>query len=134
MDFALTKFETYDDERGRLVVFLKEPELSPAHKAFGQIYFVTFEHQGAIRGNHYHKKWSEWFGLVTGKLEAVLEDVWTKERKEFILDATSNQYTRLSIGPYVAHSFRSLSPSAALLNYANSKWNNHDTFPYPLIT
>ena len=77
--------------------------------------------------------WREWFGIVHGEVEVVLEDVRTKERETLILDASKDGYVRLETGPYVAHAFRSHTPSAALLNYANSKWNNSDTFPYPLL-
>lgn len=133
MDFQLDAFEAHNDERGKLVVFLKEPELTEEYKKFGQIYFITFSGPGVIRGNHYHKNWHEWFGIVQGKVEAVVEDVRTKERKTFILDAEKDGYMRLQTGPYVAHAFRCLSTTAALLNYANSKWNDHDTLPYTLL-
>ena len=73
MDYKLSEFETHDDARGKLVVFLKEPELTDDYKRFGQIYFITFSDVGIIRGNHYHKFWREWFGIVHGKVEVVLK-------------------------------------------------------------
>ena len=134
MDYKLSASETYDDTRGKLVVFLKEPELPDEYKEFGQIYFITFSEAGIVRGNHYHKFWREWFGIVHGQVEVALEDVRTKERQTLTLDASSQGYLRLETGPYVAHAFRSLTPTAALLNYANTKWNDKDTFPYTLLT
>jgi len=133
MDYKLSAFETHDDTRGKLVVFLKEPELADEYKKFGQIYFITFSDVGIIRGNHYHKFWREWFGIVHGKVEVVLEEVRTKQRETLTLDASKEGYLRLETGPYVAHAFRSLTPTAALLNYANTKWNDQDTFPYTLL-
>lgn len=133
MDFKLDKFETYDDERGRLVVFLKESELDLEMKKFGQVYFVTFEKTGIIRGNHYHKKWHEWFGVVGGKVEVILEDINTKEQKKFILDSSEDHYSRLKIGPNIAHTFKSLTDDVFLLNYANGMWHPYDTFEYKLL-
>ena len=133
MDYKIEDFEKFSDDRGDLIVFLKNAELPQEKKSFGQIYFVTFQKEGAVRGNHYHKKWREWFGVVAGKLEVVLEDVRTKERKEFVLDATLDKYVRLETGPFVAHSFKSMSPFAALLNYADDEWSQEDTITYKLL-
>ena len=133
MDFKIEEFKSYDDKRGRLVVFLREGELDPKLKEFGQIYFVTFNEKDTIRGNHYHQEWREWFGVVTGKLKVILEDVITKKREEFILDANNDEYIRLEIGPNIAHTFINISPNASLLNYANSEWSEEDTLPYKLI-
>ena len=84
MNYKITQFEKINDDRGSLIVFLKESELDDAKKRFGQIYFVTFKKKGVVRGNHYHKKWHEWFGVVSGRVEVVLEDVRTKKRKQII--------------------------------------------------
>lgn len=130
MDYKIDYFETHDDERGRLVVFLKESELSSNYKKFGQIYFVTFEKVGIIRGNHYHKKWREWFGIVSGRVEVKLEDVISGEREKFVLDGDSDKYVRLEIGPNIAHSFKSLTDKVALLNYTDAEWSPDDTFSF----
>jgi len=130
MNYKLTEFEKHSDQRGDLIVFLKESELDERHKQFGQIYFVTFETEGTVRGNHYHNEWREWFGVVSGSIEVFLEDVTSKERIKLVLNAKKNKYTRLEIGPHIAHTFRSLSKYAALVNYANSEWNKEDTIAY----
>lgn len=133
MDYKLEKFRKFSDDRGDLVVFLKNSELSANKKKFGQIYFVSFNSKGVVRGNHYHKRWCEWFGVVAGKVELVLEDVITKERVDLQFDHADDEYTRLYIGPNIAHAFRSISPYAALLNYADSEWYADDTHPYKLL-
>jgi len=133
MNFKITKFEKHNDERGQLIVFLKCNELKGKLKKFGQIYFVTFERVGVVRGNHYHKKWREWFGIVSGKLEVKLKDIVTGEKKRIVFDGRSNKYERLEIGPGIAHTFKSLSKNASLLNYANHEWSKDDTFVYKLI-
>jgi len=133
MDFKIEKFDKYSDSRGDLIVFLRDNDLDKKYKKFGQIYFVTFEKEGSVRGNHYHKQWREWFGIVSGRVEVYLEDVRTKERKELILNAKYKSYVRLEIGPYIAHAFRNTSKNASLLNYTNLPWKEGDTFPYEVI-
>lgn len=132
MNYHSSKFRKFSDHRGDLIVFLKQSELPAKSKKFGQIYFVTFEKKGVIRGNHYHEKWTEWFGVVSGRLEVFLEDIETKKRKTFVIDSKEDGYIRLNIGPKIAHAFRSLSKYAALLNYADSEWSEKDTLPYKL--
>ncbi len=133
MDYVIEYFEKYNDDRGQLVVFLRNSNLEKKDKQFGQIYFVTFNRKGAIRGNHYHKKWREWFGVVEGKLEVILKDIKIGEEKRMILDGNDKKYIRLTIGPYIAHAFRSLSRKASLVNYANDEWSRDDSVPYKLI-
>ncbi len=133
MDYAIEKFEKHNDDRGQLVVFLKNSDLDRETKEFGQIYFVTFNKKGVIRGNHYHKKWKEWFGVVTGKVQVALKDIRSGETKNLILEGSSTHYVRLRIGPYIAHTFKSISSKAALINYANKEWKSIDSYKYRLI-
>ncbi|OGG11000.1 hypothetical protein A3J20_01330 [Candidatus Gottesmanbacteria bacterium RIFCSPLOWO2_02_FULL_42_29] len=128
MDYKIAEFEKHNDRRGDLVVFLKKKELGKNQKIFGQIYFVTFKKKGTVRGNHYHKQWREWFGIVSGKLEVNLKDVRTGETAKINLAAASDKYIRLEIGPFIVHSFKSLSEYASMINYANREWSNKDTY------
>jgi dTDP-4-dehydrorhamnose 3,5-epimerase len=132
LNFKLTKFKSFSDKRGKLIVFLKESELHSAKKKFGQIYFVTFNKRGAVRGNHYHKKWYEWFGIVEGKVKVIIEDVRTKKRKQITLSAEKDKYIRIETGPYIAHAIVSLTKRASLLSYADTEWTTDDTHYYKL--
>jgi len=132
MNYKIEKINKFSDKRGDLIVFLKYSDLKKSGKPFGQIYFVTFSKKGTIRGNHYHKKWTEWFGILAGKVEVYLEDIVTKERTTIILDYKLDKYERLCIGPGIAHTFKSLSKFAALLNYADSEWSKSDSIYYKL--
>ena len=133
MDYKIDQIEKHNDDRGQLVVFLKKTNLPKKYHVLGQIYFVTFDKPGIIRGNHYHKKWREWFGVVEGKLKVILKDVRTGEVKKMILSSTSKKYMRLEIGPYIAHAFTNISDSAALLNYTNTEWSKNDDYEEFLI-
>lgn len=133
MDYKIEYFEKFNDKRGQLVVFLRNRDLKKKQKEFGQIYFVTFEKKDAIRGNHYHKKWREWFGVVSGKLQVKLMNIKTKEKKRLTLDGNSNKYIRLEIGPNIVHAFKSKSAHASLLNYSDKEWSADDTFPCEIL-
>ena len=135
MDYEIELLIKHKDKRGYLVEFLKNSELNGLNKNFGQTYFVTFNKKGVIRGNHYHKKTEEWFGVAFGSLLVVLEDIKTRERKSFILHYSHNEFVRLRIGKGIAHAFKSLSKSAILLDYANKQYNpvHTDRYKYALI-
>jgi dTDP-4-dehydrorhamnose 3,5-epimerase len=123
MNFEILHLTKHDDERGYLVEFLKKNELEKRNKAFGQIYFVTFNKKNTIRGNHYHKKTEEWFGVIFGSVLVILEDVNTKERKTFTLHYSENEFVRLKIGTGIAHAFKALTKSAILLDYSNKQYD-----------
>ena len=133
MDYKIEKFEKFNDTRGQLVVFLRNRNLDKNFKEFGQIYFVTFDKKGVVRGNHYHKTFREWFGVVSGRVKAVLIDVKTQERKEMILDGNSKKYVRLEIGPNIIHGFKSLSDFVSLVNYTDKEWNPKDVVHLEVI-
>jgi dTDP-4-dehydrorhamnose 3,5-epimerase-like enzyme len=133
MDYKIEHFDKFSDTRGDLVVFLRNRDLPDSLKEFGQIYFVTFQKKGAIRANHYHKTFREWFGLISGKVKVVLVDIKTKEKKEFIINGDSEKYQRLYIGPNIAHGFKSLSDNVALLNYTDKEWKKEDVTSMKVI-
>ena len=135
MDFNISTLTKHTDQRGYLVEFLKNDELQGSNKNFGQIYYVTFNKDNIVRGNHYHTKTEEWFGVVHGSLLVVLEDVKTKERKSFELHSSKDEFIRLSIGKEIAHAFKCLSESAILLDYANKEYEPEytDRHTYMLI-
>ncbi len=127
MDFEIMHLTKHNDPRGYLVEFLKNSELSAPNKNFGQIYFVTFNKKNVIRGNHYHKETEEWFGVLSGSVLVVLEDVNTKERKTFELHYDETEFVRLKIGIEIAHAFKSLSNAVILLDYANRQYDPNYT-------
>lgn len=114
------------DDRGFLVDFLKAEELTGKDKEFGQIYFITFERPGVIRGNHYHTTKKEWFVVGQGKILVTLEDIKTKAKESFVLDGDDDNYVRLSVGENVAHALVNLTPFAYVVNYCNRPYHNND--------
>jgi len=123
------------DERGFLVDFLKADELKNDDKQFGQIYFITFEKPGAVRGNHYHTGKKEWFVIGQGKILVILEDIKTKQRETMIMDGDEDVYHRLYVGNNVAHTLVNLTPFAYVVNYCNKAYHpdNPDSIRYELV-
>jgi len=115
--------------------FLKRDEVSKSDRTLGQIYLVTFERKGAVRGNHFHKTKKEWFVAIKGKLKVVLENIKTKEKAEFVLNGDSDDYERVYVDKNIAHSFKSLSDEAMMINYCNKPYHfdNPDTHRYILL-
>ncbi|NTW13969.1 MAG: hypothetical protein HGA31_02985 [Candidatus Moranbacteria bacterium] len=133
MNYEITKLKKMSDKRGYLIEFLKNSEIE--NKEFGQNYFVTFDSKEQIRGNHYHKKKSEWFAIAFGKAEVNLRDLQTGETVSLILSDDEDGYlTRLFVGTNIAHSFKSLSEKAVLLNYTDREYHleDPDTYFYDL--
>lgn len=135
MNYTIVECTKHKDPRGYLVEFLRGAELVGPEREFGQIYFVTFDRPNQVRGNHYHTQGIEWFGVAHGHLEVVLEDVSTKERVQLFLSSDDASFLRLTVGPYVAHAFRNLSPTAILLDYTTEQFNRAqpDRHVYELI-
>lgn len=114
------------DRRGFLIDFLKQEELPPSDRNLGQIYFITFEKKGSVRGNHYHTKKKEWFVAVKGKLKVFLEDLRTKEKISFVLDGDSDKYERVYVPQNVAHAFKNITKVAMMINYCNKPYHVDD--------
>lgn len=126
MDYSIIECSTFRDARGVLVEFLRADELQAKHQSFGQIYCVTFDRPNQVRGNHFHTRGTEWFGVVEGRLQVVLEDTRSKEREEFILESDAEKFVQLRVGPHVAHAFRNLSPRAVLVDYSSTQYDRED--------
>jgi len=99
------------DGRGDLWKALSASRLGPG-ESFGEIYLL-FTRAGAVRGNHWHRKTTEWFVVVQGRMRCTLALPGTGLRKEFLLDAASPSV--LKVPPGVAHRLRAEGEGPALL-------------------
>lgn len=135
MVFIEDTCQVYVDERGQLTQFVTEEYLTKHNLPFGQVYLLTFNAAGVVRGNHYHKESTEVFCLIQGEVEMIFEDVITKERKHLVVNALTRATRRILIGPHVAHTIVSKSGSAVLASYSSVVYNeiNPDVYSYTLI-
>ena len=120
------------DERGWfLKVIDGKEEGLPAHT--GEIY-LTHAVPGQARGNHYHPRTAEWFTMLTGAAQLIVEDRFTGERREFALSAIEPQTVYMPAE--LSHVF--VNPADAtepflLLAYAENLYDPADTIPADLV-
>ena len=135
INHRLTNATKRRDQRGFLVDFLKGDETEVGNKKLGQIYFVTFEKKGVIRGNHYHETKNEWFVVVKGKVKVILEDRKTKQQVSYILDGDNDSYKRIFVPKGIAHAFINMTALSMMIDYADKPYHNNqpDTIGYKII-
>lgn len=93
------------DERGLLVEILRDDEIDEEIK---QVYF-SITKPGAVRGNHYHKRKVEWFCVIRGLAKLVMEDIVSRERREYILNGKDPKIVK--VPPGVAHAIQNIGDS-----------------------
>ncbi len=135
MKIEIEKCEGFHDERGDLIQFVTSSFLKEKGVAFGQIYLLTFNKKGVIRGNHYHNQSSEVFSLISGSVEIICEQVDTKERITQVLTSENNLFYKIFLGPRISHAIRSLSDFAVMVSFSSEEYNqyNDDKIEYLLI-
>lgn len=119
------------DDRGWFLKAIdgKENNL-PTHT--GEIY-LTSAKPGQVKGGHYHLKAKEWFILISGKCNLIIEDVNTLERMSLKLSADNPE--TVFIPPGIAHSFiNNYKKDFLLLAYTDVLYDPLDTIPYNIET
>jgi UDP-2-acetamido-2,6-beta-L-arabino-hexul-4-ose reductase len=112
MDIKVKEIEKKTDERGWLIEFI---HLSEVKKKTGQLYIVTLK-PGSVRGNHYHKRKTEWFGVIKGKALFVFEDIKTKEKEEITLDEGTEEKTKaIFIPENIVHAIKNTGDKEAIV-------------------
>jgi dTDP-4-dehydrorhamnose 3,5-epimerase len=83
---------------------------------------------GSVRGNHYHRRTSEWFMVVVGIADLYLQDVDSHEQRIIRLGAAEPTAVLVPVG--IAHAFAN-PPDATedmiLVAYANQVHDPEDT-------
>ncbi len=90
------------DERGWLFEVLGKHHLAQT-KEFGQLH-VSVAHPGKVRGNHYHKRKTEWFSVPTGSGLLLLKDLATGEEQEILMG--ENALKTVKITPGIVHAIK----------------------------
>ncbi len=115
------------DERGWLIEVLGE-DLHEAGKAFGQIH-VSVAYPGKVRGNHYHKRKTEWFSVPTGNGLLLLKDLTTGDEEEILMG--ENALKTVKITPGIVHAIKNNgSGDMALIVYTDESFDPADPDTY----
>lgn len=123
------KLEIKVDDRGWVTEILRNDQLME-NKEFGQIY-VTTAHPGVIKGNHYHKRKTEWFCVIKGSGLLALRDISTGEYEEIPL--SDNNISVVSFSPNIAHGIKNVGTDMLyLIAYIDEQFDANDPDTYSL--
>lgn len=125
--------QAHADRRGWLVEVLKASEVEK-DQSIRQIYAATIE-PGCFRGGHYHRKRIEWFFVIGERVEIILEDIGTKEKKVIAIFPEKPQ--RITIYPDTAHAVVNKGTKTAyLLSAQNNEFDpaDTDTYEYKIVS
>lgn len=90
---------------------------------------VVIGYPGQSRANHYHKKATEWFTLISGVATLQLVEVETGNRRDIPLDASKPVTVR--VPSLVAHAFSNHGKSDFMLfAYSNCRYDSNDITPF----
>lgn len=118
-----------EDVRGWLI----ENE-SPIVRDSMKHFLVSASKPDIVRGQHYHKRKTEWFLVIKGRAEIYFKDVRTLESKSIKVDGNKPEIVEMS--PMVAHAIKNTGrEDLCLLAIASEPLlrKDPDTFPYVLI-
>lgn len=126
MRIKVKKLNVKIDERGWLTEVLSSSDID--NTDFGLIHLSTAK-PGFIKGNHYHKRKTEWFCVIKGEGKLMLTDLKTKEKQEIYLGEEDMKV--VEIPPYILHSIENIGKEEMyLLAYVDESFDQKtpDTF------
>lgn len=117
------KLKVIPDERGRLMEILRTDD--EIFERFGQVYMTTAR-PGVVKAWHYHKKQTDNFTCVCGRIRLALYDSRPKSKtfgktEEFFISL--DEPVLVQIPPLVYHGFKCVSDQEAIVI-------NTITYPY----
>ncbi len=118
MDIQMIQFQSYDDDRGSLVVAETTKEIPFDIK---RLYYIYDVGSGVVRGFHSHKKLEQVYIAVSGSMKVTLSN--GIEKKEVVLD---NPKQGLYIGHDTWRTISDFSPGAVLLVAASELYREDD--------
>lgn len=91
----------FKDSRGEIIDIIENEKINA-------VTIITFS-KGAVRGNHYHKKTTQWNYILDGKI------IYYSEKKNKKSKVTMNAGDLSVSHPYEKHAFKSLKKSRVLV-------------------
>lgn len=125
------KLKLIPDQRGRLMEILRSDD--KIFKKFGQVY-ITTAYRGIVKAWHCHKKQTDNFTCLKGRIKLVLFDGRKKsstygEINEFFLSLEEPQVVQ--IPPKVFHGFKCMSQEEAMvINIPTLSYNRQNPDEY----
>lgn len=116
------QFETDKSKPGRILSTVR----------MGDVYMSRLViSPGVVTGNYYHKRTKIMFYVGNGTLQAIFENVKTKERKEMILKPAKQV---IHVPPYVSFATKNIGKEDIVVVYfSNKPLRSEDNFAYKVM-
>ncbi|KUO49057.1 MAG: hypothetical protein APF76_10545 [Desulfitibacter sp. BRH_c19] len=119
--------DPYEDKRGILKKIIMKSQIQDSSQI--EEVYLLYSHQNSVRGNHYHKKTSEYFTVVSGKAQVALKDLSKEVSEGFYISANDNIVLR--VPPYMIHAFKNEDNDPLIILVVSSKeYSEFDTDTY----
>lgn len=126
MNIAIKKLNVKKDKRGWLAEIMRPEDIGEA--GFGQI-LVTTAGKEEIKGNHYHKRKTEWYCVIRGKAMLTITDNKTKEQKKIFMG--DDNMVLVTIPPQHFHAIKNIGKEEMyLMVYVSEAFNPSDQDTY----
>lgn len=128
MRATIKKLEIKEDKRGWLAEIVRPEDIG--EKKFGLVLMTTVL-PGQTKGNHYHKRKTEWYCVIKGDGLLTLTDQATKEKKK--MEIGEKNMVLVKIPSLVIHSIKNMGTEELyLLAYVDEVFNpsDPDTYAY----
>ena len=127
-DLEIKKLNVLSDDRGEFFEFIRKENIN---NKFGQIY-ITTAFPEKVKGNHYHKRKTEWFCVIHGEGKLFLKDCLTKEQK--IINMDQKNMVVVKIPSNVIHAIKNIGKEKMiLLAHISESYNEKDPDTYKEI-
>jgi len=93
----------FEDKRGKIFDLIEDP--------ISHIGLITFK-KGAIRGNHYHKKSTQFTYVIDGKIELFVQDMRKQNAPIIKTVMTAGHFAE--IPPHTIHTYRAVTAASMI--------------------
>ncbi len=126
MKITIKSLDVKKDTRGWLSEIIRAEDVD--HKKFGQV-LITAANPGETKGNHYHKKKTEWYCVIKGRGILTIIDKKDKEKKEIELGDKNMVLVKIPINHF--HWIKNIGKKEMLLlAYTDDVFNKNDSDTY----
>jgi len=121
------------DDRGYFCELIQGRDVS-VRNGFGLVYITQAAASGVIKGNHYHRRKTEWFCVIKGSAELYLKD--NNDSSTMNIEMGEEDLKMVEVPPGIIHAFKNIgSGEMILLAYISESYDpdNPDTFIEKII-
>lgn len=126
MSISVKSLDVKKDARGWLSEIIRSEDVD--YKKFGQV-LVTVANPGETKGNHYHKRKTEWYCVIKGRGILTIINRNNKEKKE--IETGEENMALIKIPANYFHRIKNIGEEEMLLLvYTDEVFNRNDPDTY----